>query len=482
VTDFYVDKSADAGACAFATLGAAAAAASASTAPSRTIHLAAGTYSVATGESFPIVLRGISLVGAGESQTVLTGTGLWDVPIPTNATSWLTGTNMVVATLVVGDVTQVTISGLSLTQDSATMAGTEAIVCDRGTNGTSADPKVAVTHVTTDGFEIGLRVTWSSLPLSGCSVSVTSSSFKNGWFGIASDGAVDPTSRATRQGVAIQVGDGTPAGANTFLNMSVPPTAPLQAPAYSGAGISVADAVTAVVRGNRFLQDSTSIADMGILIEQGGPYHSPSGITIDGNEFGPLANAGVELSGTVVVDSLVGNSFHDISMQQLTGAGWLGVALEMDDSANQFFPVVTHARGNTFFGNDVGVAMRAYYAGSVPAGFLSDFGNATDSGGNTFRCNSAAAAVQPFGGGADVVTDMAQPQPMLVLPFEGNVWDHAPPTQTVGSPESAEPIGVDVFSVSMADAGLAVDPTIDVGHASTTDGGPPCPAGNVAGP
>src|SRR5262249_30888198 len=57
---------------------AAIAAANASTAATRTIHVAAGTYNPALGERFPLQLRKISLVGAGATKTIIQGIGAFD--------------------------------------------------------------------------------------------------------------------------------------------------------------------------------------------------------------------------------------------------------------------------------------------------------------------------------------------------------------------------------------------------------------------
>src|SRR5262249_51237019 len=78
-SDFYVDANASATptgsqGCPYKTISDALAVAGSSQSATRTIHLAAGTYS--TNEIFPIVVRnGISLVGAGAASTTIQGEG-----------------------------------------------------------------------------------------------------------------------------------------------------------------------------------------------------------------------------------------------------------------------------------------------------------------------------------------------------------------------------------------------------------------------
>ena len=68
IDDFYVVPGASAGGNTFPTITLALAAAAAAPPPAR-IHIAAGTYTALTGESFPIeVSAGISLLGAGEDR------------------------------------------------------------------------------------------------------------------------------------------------------------------------------------------------------------------------------------------------------------------------------------------------------------------------------------------------------------------------------------------------------------------------------
>jgi hypothetical protein len=282
--------------------------------------------------------------------------------------------------------------------------------------------------------------------------------------------------------VSVQVGD-LLGGGNTFTNFHAPSSSSLF---MNGAGVAAGQAATGiVVNGNHFLQKSQYISDWGVWVAHTGPYEEP-GFDIEGNDFGPLSNGGVALSGPVVVDKLIDNSFHDNSMQLLPQWGWLGVGLLLSADATPSLtplPVVQRARGNIFFGNDIGVEIRS---GTTPvvvdAGPGSDFGSATDPGNNTFRCNSGLPSLLVGGGpGADVFSMFySAARPSATIPFEGNVWDHAPPT-VVGAPFPNAPQGTDV-SIVTDDAGVPLGATFDVADASVAADAQPCPAGRVPGP
>jgi len=484
-TDFYVDQSADAATCTFRTIADALVVAKASNAPTKTIHLAQGTYSGGTGESFPIELRdGISLVGAGAGRSVLVGTGPVSTRPPSNAFGSLTGSLLTYGTLVVGEATKaVAISGLSILPNASPFAGTEAIICDRGNAAPSAPkPNTTIRDISISGFEVGIRVTWSSPPSSGCNAFVSASVFENGRFGVVADGLMDQ-SGVSPQFVSVQLGDGTPDGGNAFRNLSInDPNVPAY---FNGAGLTLSDAVTGVVvRGNRFMQDGSGVGNIGIwAVSQQLQYDFP-GLDVEGNEFGPLANAGIALFGRVVVSRLVDNSFHDISMSSYPGLGFLGTALALyaDDPSSPAFPAVTYARHNRFFGNDIGLHVRSFQT-PLPSdrALQNDFGTAIDPGGNTFRCNSAPQVLQGSGPGGDVLIDVPE-NSSITIPFLGNVWDHTPPTVWIGDSPNGASVGTDVYLYKSSGLGAAVSgPNVDATDASFADA-PACPVGRLAGP
>ena len=59
---------------------------------------------------------------------------------------------------------------------------------------------------------------------------------------------------------------------------------------------------------------------------------------------------------------------------------------------------------------------------------ITDFGTAGDPGGNVFACNSSATTKI----NGDVIVDAAA-NGVVTLPFEGNAWDHVPPTSAARS-------------------------------------------------
>ena len=482
VVDFYVDPNADAGGCVFPRITLALAAARMSTAPGRTIHVASGTYASSTGESFPLDLRGgISLVGADPSTTTLSGVGLVPQAPPHNALGSLASLSLVFASILVGDsAAATTISGLSM-RPVGSSAGTEAILCDRGTAVLHPPaPNTTIRNVVIDGFEIGVRATTSSDPPSGCNLLVTGGSrLQNGWFGAVADGLVGPDGLPQTY-VSIQLGDGTESGGNTFRNFNVSDTGTPMF--FNGSGLATMTAVSGVsVRGNHFLQDSAGAGDIGIWALQDVP-DAADALDIENNDFGPLTNSGITLQGYVTAQ-VIGNSFHDISMTPGYGFVAVGLNILSQKRFGNGFPVVTRVRSNTFFANDIGVTIDGLVALPNDSTFHDDFGTAADPGRNTFRCNSAAPGLEQDGRGGDVIVHVAVPQSSLAIPFEGNVWDHAPPTVWIGAPPDSIDPGTDLYlygDLGGPDASL-IGPNADYADASVVDG-PPCPGGRVTGP
>jgi hypothetical protein len=146
-------------------------------------------------------------------------------------------------------------------------------------------------------------------------------------------------------------------------------------------------------------------------------------------------------------------------------------------------PVLAHARRNTFFANDVGVEYHSVRATFNPDP-RTDFGTAMDPGSNVFRCNSTPPSLRASGPGGDLILDVEYPAiSSPVIPFEGNVWDHAPPRVAVLPATSQASVGLDLFEYG-ADGG-APELQADTADASTAPDGPAtpaCPPGRVPGP
>jgi hypothetical protein len=484
--DFYVNPAATG--CAFATIGAAIAAAAKSTAATKKIHVAAGTYSAATGESFPIELRGGTwLVGAGQNSSVVIGTGpVSQAAQPRNVVGPFSSSLSAHATLLVGDSTESTVvTGFSLLPGTSATAGTEAIHCDRGNapsrvsdGGSYPTPNVTIGNVAIDGFEISIRVTWSSSPVSGCNALITGSDLASGRYGVVADGESDENGNP-QQFVSVALGDGTPDGGNNLRNFAVDdPSSPVW---LAGAGFAIADAVLpAPVLGNHFFQDSTGTGQVGIYLQQQVPVANPS-FDVENNDFGPLWNTGIQ-NGGGVIGELKGNVFHEISMPPTIDAflasalssGWDGIA----------YTAVIHARNNTFFGNDIGVRIGGIRPGFQDEGALrDDFGTATDPGLNTFRCNGSTPSQQQaqIGPGGDVFIFSASVPPYPIIPFIGNTWDHAP-ASVFENHHVDGPNGMDVCLTGSTGAdGGYVGATVDTSYPSATQT-PACPDGRLPGP
>lgn len=485
--DFYVNHAAGTGACStFPTIVAAVEAAQASSASLRTIHLANGTYSVDTGESFPIELRGgISVVGAGPGESVVTGTGSVDVSLPVNEFGSLTLAESLAATFLVGDtVATTTISNLSIEAVPGNNAGLEGIVCDRG-NAASPPPapNTIVDGVTIAGFEAGIRVTWSNGPgvLSGCNAVVRSSTLRDGAFGVVADGRLGSGGSPT-QWVSVQLG-GSATDGNTLLNFDYSNDQIV----HNGSGLAIADAVTgSVVRGNTFAAEVGAIGAFGVWAMQ--TTYDAIGLDIEDNIFGPLASGGLSLGGNVAVARLVGNTFQGITMEGLNPncCDWDGAGVAVGAWGVDGTPFIAYARNNAFIGNDIGVIFRSNES-PLPAdpSTLSDFGTASSPGGNSFHCNSTPPGDTANLRGADVIVDIELMQPPnVVLPFVGNVWDQVPPTTVITGSRWGFANGTDVYEYG-DDAGADGAPQllgagIDVSNASTVPY--TCPSGRIAEP
>jgi hypothetical protein len=296
---------------------------------------------------------------------------------------------------------------------------------------------------------------------------------------VFADGTLSAPTSAAPQYVSLQVGDVGNGRGNTLVGFT--DSSQTLGLVLNGAAVEIVDAVAGVILNNRFAQD-----DVGIAAVQ--TAYGP-GLDIEGNDLGPLANGGIALTGSVAVAKLIDNTIHDVTMPS-DCCGWLGVGLQVNESWGSW-PFVALARGNSFLSNDVGVAVRTA-SSLVAAGpdtplpadsaHRIDFGTASSPGGNRFRCNSATPALLTATGraGADVELDVEVDQaPNVVLPFEGNVWDHVPSTVAIdGARHGNLPPGVNGVDVHeyANDAG-PLGATVDIADASTSPYD--CPDGRV---
>jgi hypothetical protein len=450
-SDFFVSLSGGAGV--FKTITAALVAANASTAATRTIHVAAGTYSAQSGETFPLVVRGVALSGAGPAATILEGAGVVPamlaakVDVDDRLTSGL-----VTSSLLVGDdIGTTTIEHLTVEPaPPGAVAGSQGITCDRGVTrgaGPAATLNTSVDDVAVASFDVAVRVTASSVngATSGCALGLTRSTLESGSLGVAADGLMN-TDGTPEQRVAVHVGNGTAAGADTIHDFFIPANT---RDAFGGVGVSVRDGVA----DGSITFAQVSSADDGITFvvstEDVGAV-----VDVEHSEISTIDNVGILVSGPIEVSALSDNSIHGVTT--MPDEDWVAYGLAV--AAPTAFPVVHGVRRNNFFGNDVAVGILST---TVPLGDTLDFGTAPDSGSNVFRCNRSPVsrsdgAGQSFmyGFGAAIIVDVPLGPTSLAIPFEGNVWDEVPPTTDI----------------------ITLGPSVDAANA-TAASTPACPAG-----
>jgi hypothetical protein len=371
-----------------------------------TIHAAGGTYDAAAGEIFPLVLRGVSLVGAASSQPTIVGSGFY--PIVKNPGGGGQVNNQY-PTLVLGDdLADTRVAGVALLpKPGIANASADAILCDRGTAPTGGASKTRVEKVAIGsgytGFGIFVfgRVDPAASP-SGCNLVLVGSAISVGpsSTGVFIEGFYGNAPASVALGGPNQ-GDG-----NTFSGTGA-----------GSFGINFSDfaAGTNVVQGNTF-----DGGDYGLWTSREGMK-----VVVRNNTFTRLVHGA--FVGYSVVDELSGNRFIKNTAAGDPGATSFALGLGGNGGTPDHYGQILSARGNTFLGNDLGVYFRADTQGTVTSR-ASNFGDATIGGGNVFRCNGTAVRADATFGAA--------------LSFVGNGWDRKPPNVATGG---TEPANTDVF-------------------------------------
>jgi hypothetical protein len=441
-TDCYVDANALPGGdgskqAPFKTISACVEAHTRSPGRARTAHVAAGTYDESLGEHFPLVLRGLSLEGAGADQTFIRGSGVFDHTAEQGPMN-----SVYMVTLAVGDrVLPTHLSGFSVRPiPLVPMHGYHGIFCDRGSaTGEVASPagQTFVDRIKVGpGFDTAvLAVTSTNPSVTGCNLVVTRSSFTGGWMGIESIACDDiaPPGR-----VVLEVGNDDPTSGNTFSWM--------QAQEWLGYDLRVGGCVTLTSLQYNTFTDST------IAVELGGEPPPPNGprrpLVVRHNTFERMSDQGLVVAWALgYVEEISDNRFSAISRPADPNFA-LALNLVSGD--------VGKLRRNVFVGNDIGVSL-----GSD----IVDFGRPDDPGGNVFHCNSAIGA-----SGSDVAYYPAQTLPdggAPTLHFAGNSWDYLPPR----TGDETAPNGIEFRFTPAAPA------VLDVSGATLVT--TPCPAGHI---
>jgi hypothetical protein len=374
----------------------------------RPIRIEPGLYDEASGEAFPLDVQGAMLRGSPTSSTTIRGSG--SVRNLYDATLIAAGTVIADVVLEPGDGSE----------------KARAVACDEG--------DVTLDGVRIRSFDEGVVATGA------CRLTVLGSSIDGGRIGIRAEGRGPAKA-------SIQIGDGSPEGANLFRGM--------HDVFLTGIGVGAFEHVDSVrVLGNLFTD-----ADAGLHVEAGSVEASARTMEVRGNTFRGLSNFGALMSCTAAPAIVEANTFEGIVTPG--AAGYLGVGLIIESAGvlrQCAAPAVPRARvrNNLVLGNDGGIVVRA----STKVVDL-DFGTPADRGDNDLRCNSKVAGLP----GADLLVAVTNAD-NAPLAFAGNAWDHDLPTTAAG----AGPDGVDIL--------LALDPIpIDIGGARTSTMA--CPPGRV---
>jgi hypothetical protein len=439
--DFYVGIP---NACTYATITAAVAAARKSHAGARTVHVAPGIYRAASGEVFPIDLRGgISIDGTGTApqDTIIEGTGARSHVIEGGSVTDLH------ATFLVGDrFIPSFVRNLLIIPAEAFSSSLYGVFCDSGNSDPAAaippEPNFLLDKVIFNrGFFAELAVKDSTYPKSACNARVTSSMFKGeygpgNWtyIGVDVGGCSGPDSAWP----SVEVGDGKPEHGNTFYTIGD------ELSSFGAVNVTACTGRVSI-RGNRFFNGTS-----GVMLED---FGKTKDIVITGNTFDSQAFAGVALRAAPTVNELSGNTFK--------GCDGAGVLVQNGTGG------IVKARKNLFVGNNHGVRFDNTWRGGPYTGVY-DFGTADSHGENEFRCNGHTSSV----GGYDVGLN-APVEASAKISFVGNRWDHVPPTTAARAANGSYPDGIDLL---LPPSGPA--PATDIPGQATSD----CPAGRGAGP
>jgi hypothetical protein len=457
--DYYVDASAAPGGNGsrfqpFQTITAAIAAYASSPGVAKKAYVAAGTYDEALGEHFPLILRGLSLEGAGQDRTLVVGASAFDHSADGGS---IPGTSM--TTLVVGERGLPTrLSNLSLRPVGPVPTPNHyGVICDRG-DGADAPSPVGLTHLDRltigPGYAYGVFVGTSTVPFStGCNMSITGSSITGAWYGVYAKGcgSVDYDDP-----VALEMGNDDPSSGNTISWMS--------SNDYNTAGIYVTDCVWR----SSFQYNDVHHAWMGAFVGDSGTGNPPylPHTSFKHNAFSDIGDCGLCASGyTFFIDEISDNRFTNVTRAVLNEpSNTVARALVIN------LVRAGKLRRNEFIGNDRAIQIDFSTYGGTPV----DFGTLADPGNNVFRCNSIPEGGEANGGDLLFFGDLTNnPQDnwMGTIRLVGNAWDHVPPTVHT-TPYAPNGIDIDIVN------GININP--DRGNATLSTAA--CGNGRLPGP
>jgi hypothetical protein len=420
----------------------------ASSAPSRTLRVAAGRYDGALGESFPLVVtKGVRIVGAGAKLTSIRGFGIYDLgPYGVTVTSALP------VSLLIRSEERVEINGLALAGTGSVGSSIYGIIAVGGNASQSDPPPTPFPEPSSllDGVEISgyyVGVLASNTRTSGANLRMVRSSIVHNRIGVLAQGCGFSQPRGPM--VALEIG-GSTADGNIFTNNDD----------------YVALAVWGCVERLRVIGNEFRDNNLGLHLDEYTSYESPDLLPVlRDNTFASNSEGGVAIHHLGSVALLENNRFEGNVAPPSSTSAAMGVKLGPSGS-DAVSPKILRARGNRFIGNDVGLW---FWANGVITDGLVDFGRPGDPGNNVFRCNGSPVAQRT---GFDVGLDPDLPSGMIVH-FAGNEWDHTPPTERIAAPEAA-PNGADLLKT--ANKAWTLDVT---GSRLATV---PCPNGFPPGP
>ena len=375
--DYYVDANAAPGGdgskeAPFRTISAAIEAHVQAPSQARKAYVAAGTYDEALGEIFPLVLRGLSLEGAGRDKTFIVGSGTLD-----HAGQGGPKNRQYMVTIVAGDrVLETKVARLSLRPLAPVpVQGYYGLFCDRGNaTGEVASP-AGQTHVDEinvgPGYDTSVLVVASTIPVvTGCNMLMTRSTATGGWNGVEAQGCNDLGGGPAM----LQMGTDDPTSGNTVTWMQ---SVSIGTAIYAGSCVVSAS----------FQYNTISDCNNGLTIDDHFPP-TPASVLSEYGQAQHVHTYGVHgirhRRRRHFVEEVSDNRFFDTT--QTPASTVLGIAMRI------WMPVVGKVRRNVFVGNDIGLVLDQ-------GAEQTDVGRPGDPGGNVFSCNSGVDGLP----GADVV-------------------------------------------------------------------------------
>jgi len=427
-SEFFVDASArnvatgDASA-PYTSITAALAAANRSTAASKTIHVAAGTYDSAR-ETFPLELRdGISLQGEGAKATSIVGVGrIEHVEGGTVARKPL-----LVTILVGGPLASQSIRGITIRPGPGSAEGHPwGIFCDRGNafkyppppvESPTPAPNLVLDQLDITEFDHSIVIGTSDRPApSGCNARITRSLIAGKNSGLFVVGSGHEGSSNTPNRASAVIGGDSPEDGNLFIgSRDLDGTG--SSSIHKARAVQIFDNSTPVViRHNTFSDD-----DVGVSISN---HTHDAFLVVDDNSFTRISMTAVKLLGNPNLRSLSNNVFSGVNALPDDKMTTCGASLTRATAVciqgfgeNVIGPQIGRARGNMFVGNDIGVYVTGTgFSDRVARQF--DFGTEADPGNNTFVCNSAVGALSGYDVWLDTGTSSG------TVAFAGNGWDY----------------------------------------------------------